>query len=130
LYANNYGIWTAVFLFPNIPFLTTQRDGEAVGILTFPCASTISSGETSEGAGSTDFSNEVWKSATHTKQLRMKTAILLVIAIQLFTQESYCQYNIIRVNPFKQLSETLKTHHEEECEGDVMSLQCPEGTKV
>ena len=60
----------------------------------------------------------------------MKTTISLVLAIQLFTQESNSQYNIIRVNPFKQLSETLKTHHEEECEGAVMSLQCPEGTKV
>ena len=62
--------------------------------------------------------------------MKMKTAILLVLAIQLFTQESKSQYNIIRVNPFKQLSETLKTHHEEECEGAVMSLQCPDGTKV
>ena len=60
----------------------------------------------------------------------MKTTIILVLAIQVFTQESNSQYNIIRVNPFKQLSETLKTHHEEECEGEVMSLQCPEGTKV
>ena len=70
------------------------------------------------------------KSATLTKQLKMKTAIVLVLAIQLCTQESNSQYNVIRVNPFKQLSETLKTHHEEECEGAVMSLQCPEGTKV
>ena len=60
----------------------------------------------------------------------MRTAILLVLAMQLFTQQSNCQYNIIRVNPSKQLSETLQTHSEEECEGGVMSLQCPEGTNV
>ena len=60
----------------------------------------------------------------------MKTRIVYVLAILLFTQHSQCQYNIIRVNPFKQLSETLKTHHEEKCQGEVISLQCPEGTKV
>ena len=80
MYADKYGICTAVSPIPNIQVLTTQSDGEAVGILTFSPASTVS--------------------------------------------------NIERVNPFKQLSETLKTHHEEECEGAFMSLQCPEGTKV
>ena len=127
---NKYGNWTAVFSFPSIQFLTTPSGGEAVGIFTFSPASKVSSGETSERAGYKDLTNEDWRSATLTKKLRMKTSILLVLGIHLFTQETNSQYNIIRVNPFKQLSETLKTHHEEECEGAVMSLQCPEGTKV
>ena len=33
------------------------------------------------------------------------------------------QYNITRVNPFKGQSEKLKTKHEKECEGGVMTLQ-------
>ena len=40
----------------------------------------------------------------------MKFTIILVLAIQLIVQNSCSQYNTIRVNPFTQMSETLKTH--------------------
>ena len=40
------------------------------------------------------------------------------------------QFNIQRENPFKQLSKSLQTFHVEECDGDVVSLICPQGTKV
>ena len=46
-----------------------------------------------------------------------------------FTKESVCQYNIMRVNPVRQMLETLKTFNEEECEGGVMSMQFPEVMK-
>ena len=56
--------------------------------------------------------------------------IFLFLTTQLFIEISNTQYNIVRRNPFKQLSQTLKTLREEECEGSVISLQCPEDTKV
>ena len=40
------------------------------------------------------------------------------------------QFNIQRENPFKQLSQSLQTFHVEECDGAVVSLTCPQGTKV
>ena len=40
------------------------------------------------------------------------------------------QLNIRRENPFKQLSESLQTFQVEECDGGVVSLICPQGTKV
>ena len=57
-------------------------------------------------------------------------SIFLFLTTQLFIEISNTQYNIVRINPFKKLSETLKTLREEECEGSVVSLQCPEDTKV
>ena len=59
--------------------------------------------------------------------LKMEMTIFLIIFI-LNTCNS--QYNIIRINPLKKLSESLTTHHEEQQDGEYMSLQCPEGTKV
>jgi hypothetical protein len=35
----------------------------------------------------------------------------------------------MRVNPVRQMLETLKTFNEEECEGGVMSMQFPEVMK-
>ena len=40
------------------------------------------------------------------------------------------QYHIQRVNPFKQLSETLQSLQLEGCDGSVLYLTCPTGTKV
>ena len=53
-----------------------------------------------------------------------------IITSHLLIKQQNGQYNIVRINPLQQLSESLKTHHEKECEDSVMSLQCPEGTKV
>ena len=48
----------------------------------------------------------------------------------LFIANQNCQYNVIRSNPFKQLTDTLKTFQAEGCDGGVIGLSCPTGTKV
>ena len=48
----------------------------------------------------------------------------------LFFQRPLSQYHINRVNPFKQLLETLEIFSTEGCDGSVLSLKCPKGTKV
>ena len=63
-------------------------------------------------------------------ELFLKNILTIITSYLLLMEQVEAQYNIVRINPFKEISETLKTHHEEECEGNVMSLQCPEGTKV
>ena len=40
------------------------------------------------------------------------------------------QFNIQRENPFKQLSQSLQNFHIVEYDGAVVSLICPQGTKV
>ena len=60
---------------------------------------------------------------------KMITYINCIISVLLFSSVN-SQYNIIRINPFKQLSETLKAHTVQESDRGAMSLNCPEGTKV
>ena len=40
------------------------------------------------------------------------------------------QYNVIRKDPFAALAETLKTNQRASCDGDVLHMECPTGTKV
>ena len=47
-----------------------------------------------------------------------------------FLHPNVSQYNIKRINPFKELSFSLRIHHIEGWDGGNISLQCPEGTKV
>ena len=48
----------------------------------------------------------------------------------LYISTQNCQYNVIRTNPFQYLTGTLKTFQGEGCDGGVLGLSCPEGTKV
>ena len=41
-----------------------------------------------------------------------------------------CQYNVVRTNPFERLTTTLKTFQAEGCDGGVLGITCPQGTKV
>ena len=56
--------------------------------------------------------------------------ILFTLTLVLLLQSTPSQYHINRVNPFKQLSETLQSHQAEGCDGSVLNLKCPGGTKV
>jgi len=40
------------------------------------------------------------------------------------------QYNVIRKDPFAALAETLKTNQRASCDGDVLHMECPTGTKI
>ena len=48
----------------------------------------------------------------------------------MYTSTQNCQYNVIQTNPFQHLTRTLKTFKGEGCDGGVLGLRCPEGTKV
>ena len=100
-----------------------QMLGEAVSFLTFPHTSTVSSRGTSDRAGAKHFCYNPHLVI----QVKMEMMIFLIIFI---LNNCNSQYNIIRINPLKKLSESLTTHHEEQHEGEYMSLQCPPGTKV
>ena len=39
-------------------------------------------------------------------------------------------YNVIRRDPFARLSETLVTHQNASCDGDILHMSCPTGTKI
>ena len=104
-------------------FQYNQMLGEAVSFLTFPHVSTVSSRETSDRAGAKHFCYD----HHFVIQVKMEMMIFLIIFI---LNNCNSQYNIIRINPLKKLSESLTTHHEEQHEGEYMSLQCPPGTKV
>ena len=41
-----------------------------------------------------------------------------------------CQYNVYRQDPFAILSRTLLTYQEAACDGQVLDLVCPSGTKI
>lgn len=43
---------------------------------------------------------------------------------------SYCQYKVQRQDPFALLSATLQTYQEASCDNQVLSLECPSGTKI
>ena len=60
----------------------------------------------------------------------MSTHVYRIISLLMLLSSCTTQYNILRVNPFEQLSTTLKTHQVEECDGATISLNCPQGTKV
>ena len=40
------------------------------------------------------------------------------------------QYQLVREDPFATLSATLQTRQAAACDGEVLSLDCPHGTKV
>ena len=48
----------------------------------------------------------------------------------LYISTQNCQYNVIRTNPFQHITGTLKTFQGEGCDGGVLGLSCPDGTKV
>ena len=41
-----------------------------------------------------------------------------------------CQYNVYRQDPFAILSRTLLTYQHAACDGQVLNLVCPAGTKI
>ena len=55
---------------------------------------------------------------------------IFIIIFSIIIAPAPSQYHIQRVNPFKQLSETLQTLQVDGCDGSVLSLTCPTGTKV
>ena len=61
--------------------------------------------------------------------LIMQNIIFTMIVI-IIIDPALSQYHIQRVNPFKQLSETLQSLQVEGCDGSVLYLTCPTGTKV
>ena len=60
----------------------------------------------------------------------MMKNIIFTIIFSIIIAPVTSQYHIQRVNPFKQLSETLQTLQVDGCDGSVLSLTCPTGTKV
>ena len=53
-----------------------------------------------------------------------------IIIFELILSTAQCQYQIVRINPFKQLAQTLVTHRVMEQDGGAISLHCSGGTKV
>ena len=43
---------------------------------------------------------------------------------------AFCQYNVYRQDPFAVLSRTLLTYQQAACDGTVLNLVCPTGTKI
>ncbi len=59
----------------------------------------------------------------------MKTfPVFLLLAIA--ASWANAQYNVRREDPFAALSATLQTYQEAACDGQTLSLECPEGTKI
>eukprot|EP00092_Neocalanus_flemingeri_P006155 GFUD01006626.1.p1 GENE.GFUD01006626.1~~GFUD01006626.1.p1 ORF type:complete len:507 (+),score=68.06 GFUD01006626.1:299-1819(+) len=52
------------------------------------------------------------------------------LALFLFTIHDCFQYNVIRKDPFATLAETLKTNQRAACDGDILQMECPTGTKI
>ena len=57
----------------------------------------------------------------------MASPLLLVLALLV---DSSLQYNLVRRDPFGDLGETLHTLQRAACDGDLLALECPRGTKV
>ena len=55
--------------------------------------------------------------------------IVLVLLVILVTKNS-AQKNLIKHVPFATLAETLARYKEEACDGDIITLACPDSTKV
>ena len=55
--------------------------------------------------------------------------ILSVITITLLATLT-AGYNVVRKDPFASLSSTLVTHQKASCDGDILAMSCPAGTKI
>jgi len=52
-----------------------------------------------------------------------------VVLFCLTIQECF-QYNVIRKDPFATLAETIRTNQRAACDGDILHMECPTGTKI
>ena len=64
--------------------------------------------------------------------LRPPDSCLLSLLLLLtgLTGTGWSQYQLVREDPFAQLSATLQTRQAAACDGEVLGLDCPRGTKV
>lgn len=63
----------------------------------------------------------------HQDEIIMLSLLLLLATLANFAN---CQYNVYRQDPFAMLSRTLLTYQQAACDGKVLNLVCPTGTKI
>ena len=56
--------------------------------------------------------------------------LLVFLAFLAKLEFAVCQYNVYRQDPFAVLSRTLLTYQQAACDGTVLNLVCPPGTKI
>ncbi len=59
---------------------------------------------------------------------RQTQLFLLLLLVSVPAVE--CQYSVHRQDPFALLSGTLRTRQTAACDGQELTLECPEGTKI
>ena len=59
-----------------------------------------------------------------------KFIMLFLLGLTFWLHFASCQYNVYRQDPFAILSRTLLTYQEAACDGQVLDLVCPSGTKI
>ena len=64
------------------------------------------------------------------QQGNMRLTLKTLLAIGAFLDFALCQYNVYRQDPFAVLSRTLLTYQQAACDGTVLNLVCPPGTKI
>lgn len=62
-------------------------------------------------------------------EMMVKYTVLAFVALS-FWQVADGQYNVYRQDPFAILSRTLLTYQQAACDGQVLNLLCPTGTKI
>ena len=57
-------------------------------------------------------------------------SVLCLVPTILYFLDVTTGYNVIRKDPFASLSETLVTYQNASCDGDILHMECPPGTKI
>ena len=55
---------------------------------------------------------------------------VVLVLLAGFTRTGNSQYQLVREDPFAQLSGSLETRQAAACDGEILALDCPHGSKV
>ena len=74
--------------------------------------------------------SKIWHCVLKKCSDHVHNIMLFLLGLTFWLHFASCQYNVYRQDPFAILSRTLLTYQQAACDGQVLDLVCPSGTKI